>query len=136
MLGLGGWLGGLVLAFLGAPLLAPLLIDWIAPPTMRWLAAFVIIFIAVRLVAWGLGKLLAELVQVSSLGVFDKVVGLLFGLFRASALAIIITFLCMSTRITSTPLWQNALSSAHLTQIVSNLLPFLPADIQAWTHKR
>ena len=78
VLGLGGLIGGLVFAFLGAPLLAPVLVDVIASPNLRWAAGFGIIFIAIRIVAWGLGKLLTEVLRASKLGGFDKILGLLF----------------------------------------------------------
>ena len=135
VLGLGGWLGGLVLAFLGAPLLAPFLSGWILPATLRWLAAFIVIFIAVRLVAWGLGKVLSELIAAAKLGVFDKLIGFIFGTFRAAVIALIVTFLAMTTALPSTALWQMSASGTPLIQIVSALIPLLPPDIQRWVQK-
>ena len=136
VLGLGGWLGGLVLAFLGAPLLAPFLTEWILPATLRWVAAYIIIFIAVRLVAWGLGKVLAELVLATKLGIFDKLLGLVFGGVRAVVLSLFITVLCIAVMIPRTSVWQASSSGAHLVRIVATLVPFFPAAYQSYINKQ
>jgi membrane protein required for colicin V production len=132
VLGLGGWIGGLVFAFLGAPLIAPLLQDMIGAANLRWLVAFAIIFIAIRLVAWGLGKLLAEIIAAAHLGMFDKFVGSLFGVFRAVVITLIVAFLCMMTRLPGTPLWQSSTVAPIAQNLVIALSPFLPADAQRW----
>jgi membrane protein required for colicin V production len=132
VLGLGGWIGGLVFAFLGAPLIAPLLQELIASQNLRWTAAFIIVFIAVRLLAWGLGKLLAEIIAAAKLGAVDKLVGALFGVFRAAIVTLIVAFLCMMTRMPGTPLWQSSTSAPIIQNLVIALTPFLPADAARW----
>ena len=132
VLGLGGWIGGLVFAFLGAPLFSPLLEDLIAAPTLRWLAAYVLIFIAVRLLAWSLGKLLAEIIAAARLGGFDKVVGALYGVFRAFVITMAVTFLCLTTRLPSTPLWQSSIAAPVAQQLALALSVFLPTDVRRW----
>ena len=82
--------------------------------------------------AWGLGKVLSELIAAAKLGVFDKLIGLIFGMFRAATISVLVTFLCMTTKLPSTPLWQVSASGGHLLNIVSALVPLLPADIQKW----
>lgn len=135
VLGLGGWIGGLVFAFLGAPLVAPLLQDWMANNNLRWLAAFIIVYVTIRLLAWGLGKLLSEMIAAAKLGAFDKLIGLLFGVFRAVVIVLVLTFLCMTTRMPSTLLWQSSTSAPILQNLVIALSPFLPADAQRWISK-
>ncbi len=135
VLGLGGWIGGLVFAFLGAPLAAPLLQDLIAPANPRWIAAFVLILIAVRVLAWALGKLLAEIIAAAKLGALDKLIGAVFGVFRAVVITLFIAFLCMMTRMPSTPLWQSSTSAPIIQNLVIALTPFLPADAQRWISK-
>ncbi len=135
VLGLGGWIGGLVFAFLGAPLVSPLLQDWITAANPRWLAAFVLIYIAVRIVAWGLGKLLTEMIAAAKLGAFDKLIGAVFGVFRAVVITLVLAFLCMMTRIPSTPLWLSSTSAPIIQNVVIALTPFLPADAQRWIQK-
>jgi membrane protein required for colicin V production len=132
VLGLGGWIGGLVFAFLGAPLIAPLLENVIASSNLRWTAAFIIIFIAVRVLAWGLGKLLAEIIAAAKLGAFDKLIGAIFGVFRAVVMTLFVAFLCMMTRMPSTPLWQSSTSAPIIQNLVIAFTPFLPADAQRW----
>jgi membrane protein required for colicin V production len=132
VLGLGGWIGGLVFAFLGAPLIAPLLQDIIAAANPRWIAAFILIFITVRLLAWGLGKLLAEIIAAAKLGALDKLIGAVFGVFRAAVITLFVAFLCMLTRMPHTPLWQSSTSAPIIQNLVIALTPFLPADAQRW----
>jgi membrane protein required for colicin V production len=135
VLGLGGWIGGLVFAFLGAPLIAPLLQDIIAAANLRWIAAYILIFIAIRVLAWGLGKLLSEIIAAAKLGAFDKLLGALFGIFRALVVTLFVAFLCMMTRMPGTPLWQSSTSAPIIQNLVIALTPFLPADAQRWITK-
>jgi membrane protein required for colicin V production len=135
VLGLGGWIGGMVFAFLGAPLIAPLLQDVIASGNLRWIAAYILIFIGIRVLAWGLGKLLSEIIAAAKLGTFDKLLGALFGIFRAVVVTLFVAFLCMMTRMPSTPLWQSATSAPIIQNLVIALTPFLPADAQRWITK-
>jgi membrane protein required for colicin V production len=135
VLGLGGWIGGMVFAFLGAPLIAPLLQDVIAAANLRWIAAFILIFIAIRVLAWALGKLLSEIIASAKLGAFDKFIGALFGMFRAVVVTLFIAFLCMMTRMPGTPLWQSSTSAPIIQNLVIALTPFLPADAQRWITK-
>lgn len=135
VLGLGGWIGGMVFAFLGAPLIAPLLQDVIAAANLRWVAAYILIFIAIRVLAWGLGKLLSEIIAAAKLGAFDKFLGALFGVFRAVVVTLFLAFLCMMTRMPGTPLWQSSTSAPILQNLVTALTPFLPADAQRWITK-
>jgi membrane protein required for colicin V production len=135
VLSLGGWVGGLVLAFLAAPLVSPLLQDWIASANPRWLAAFVLIYVMVRIVAWGLGKLLTEMIAAAKLGAFDKLIGAVFGVFRAVVITLLVAFLCMMTRMPSTPLWLSSTSAPIIQNVVIALTPFLPADAQRWIQK-
>jgi membrane protein required for colicin V production len=132
VLGLGGWIGGMVFAFLGAPLIAPLLENVIASSNLRWLAAFIIIFIAIRLLAWSLGKLLAEIIAAAKLGAVDKLIGAIFGVFRAVVITLVVAFLCMMTRMPGTPLWQSSTSAPIIQNLVIALTPFLPVDAQRW----
>ncbi len=135
VLGLGGWIGGLAFAFLGAPSVSPLLQDWIVPSNPRWMASFVLIYIAVRMVAWGLGKLLTELIAAAKLGSIDKTIGAMFGMFRAAVITVILAFACMMTRMPSTPLWLGSTTAPVIQNAVLALTPFLPADAQRWIQK-
>lgn len=134
VLGLGGWIGGMVFAFLGAPLCAPLLQDLIAAPTLRWFAAYILIFIGVRLLAWGLGKLLAEIIAAARLGAFDKVVGAVYGVFRALVITVAVAFLCMMTRLPTTPIWQSSTAAPIVQKLVIALSVFLPLDVRRWVN--
>lgn len=135
VLSLGGWIGGLALAFFAAPWLSPLLIDWITPDNPRWLVAFIVIYFAVRLVAWGLGKLLAELITAAKLGFFDKLIGGLFGVLRGVVVTLVLTFACMMTRMPSTPVWLGSSIAPIAQKWVLTLTPFLPTDAQRWIKK-
>ena len=135
VLGLGGWIGGMVFAFLGAPLIAPLLQDVITAANLRWVAAYILIFIAIRVLAWGLGKLLSEIIAAAKLGAFDKLLGALFGVFRAVVVTLFVAFLCMMTRMPGTPLWQSSTSAPIIQNLVIALTPFLPSDAQRWIQK-
>lgn len=135
VVGLGGWLGGLVLAFFLSPLLAPLLVDWIAVANLRWLASFTIIFISVRLLAWGLGMLMAELIAAAKLSSLDKAIGLLFGAVRGLVVLFIAASLAMMTRLPQTPLWQVSTLVPWIEQGVTVVKPFLPHDVQQWFKK-
>jgi membrane protein required for colicin V production len=132
VLGLGGWVGGLIVAFFAAPLLAPLLESTIPASNLRWAAAFGILFIAVRLVAWGIGKLAAEIIVAAKLGFLDRLLGAFFGVFRAVVVSLVVAFLCMMTAIPSTTTWQGSTIAPIAKNVVIALTPYLPAHAQRW----
>ena len=134
IVGLGGWLGAIVIAWLVSPVFAPLLIDLIANESLRWLAAYILIFIAVRICAWGLGTLAKEIIQAAHLGGLDRFAGALFGILRGAFFVLMLAMGAMMTRMPSTTLWQQASSKQLLEKSVTTAAVFLPKDAQKWIY--
>lgn len=81
-LSLATWVAAVIVAMIFGERLAVLLIDHIATPSLRELAAFAILFIATLLVGAMVSYLIGALVRVTGLSGTDRLLGMLFGLAR------------------------------------------------------
>lgn len=96
-------LGGLIVGFLVAAArydqLAPHLPQWldnVAHGEIRSLVAFLVIAIAIMLAAWLLGQLLRKTVRVAGLGVFDRLLGAVFGLIKGFVVVTLVVMAVMA----------------------------------------
>ena len=122
-LSLASWIIAFVVARLYHAELAALLPDVIATPSLRLLAGFVLLFIATLLVCSLLSVLLASLVKVTGLTGTDRILGMVFGLFRGVVLVVVAVALMKLTPLTADPWWQE-----------SSLLPHFQ-DLESWSRK-
>jgi membrane protein required for colicin V production len=129
LLSIAGW----VVAYLGAPYLAPTLQAWLPQerlgPSALHVAGLVLAFILI-LLAWGLAaKLLRALIHASPLSVLDRLAGGGFGVLRAALLAVLMVVVVNMTPIAATDAWQASQGVPHLQQLLLGLRPLLPVDI-------
>jgi len=126
VISLGGW----VMAFLAANLLAgPLgeaLPESIARPELRVLLAFVGIFIVTLAVSTLVGVLLARLLKAAGLDGLDRVLGALFGVARALLILLAFALLAGLTRLPGDPAWTQSVSGPLLMRAAMAAKPWLP----------
>jgi membrane protein required for colicin V production len=121
-----------ILAFIGArifgPLLAPLL-PWAENPALQHGLAMVLVFVVTLIGAGLAGSLLAGLVRLAGLGVYDRVLGVMFGLLRGGAAVVALALLAGMTAMPKTQAWQTALSRVPLEVATQRVVPWLPRDV-------
>lgn len=84
------WLAAAVIASIFHDQLASLMSDLIDTPSLRMLAAWIILFVAVLLVGSILNYLLGKLVKATGLSGTDRLLGLVFGALRGLIIVMVI----------------------------------------------
>ncbi|MCB1843656.1 MAG: CvpA family protein [Halioglobus sp.] len=90
---LAGWVAAFVIANLYAVELSSLLADWIHNITGRYVAAFALLFVGTLIVAGVLSRLATQMVRVTGLSLFDRLLGTVFGFARGVILVLVAVYL-------------------------------------------
>lgn len=119
-------LGAWVVALIGAPLLAPLAIEYTGFQEKSWVMVvlvFLVLFVLVRL----LGALLSKAINGIGLGGADRLAGGLFGVLRALVLVALMVAAARLTGMDNDQSWQKAYSRPLLDWIADVIDPYLSA---------
>jgi membrane protein required for colicin V production len=84
------WLTAALVASIFHDQLAALLTGWIDTPSLRMLAAWVCLFVAVLIVGSILNYLLGKLIQATGLSGTDRLLGMLFGVVRGFVILMVV----------------------------------------------
>ncbi len=126
VISVAGW----VLAFLAANLFSgPLsahLPQSIPSPELRFVTAFVVVFIATLAVTTLIALLLSKIIKVVGLGGLDRTLGSLFGVARGLLIVLAFALLAGLTGLPREPLWRGSVSGAPLAHVSLALRPWLP----------
>jgi membrane protein required for colicin V production len=126
---LGAWILAFVLGEWGASTLAPLLPIAVESSSIRYFAAFALIFLVVLIVVLLLGHLLASLVKAAGLGVTDRVLGGVAGLVKGVVIVVGLTLAAGLTSLPRTDFWRQAMLSHGLQVMALGVLPLVPDDV-------
>lgn len=126
---LGGWLFAFYISRTYAAELAPLLPDAIPADSLKMIAAFIILYLIVLLLASLLSIALSTFIKKIGLGWMNRLLGGIFGLVRGLLIVCIIVMLAGMTNVPTDPRWQNAMFSSPVEQVVLLLMRYLPEGI-------
>ena len=129
ILSLLGWVVAFVVANMYGARLAPMLPDLVPGETARLIAAFVILFLGVRVLMGLLSLAIGALITASGLSLADRGLGGLFGLGRGIVIVLAAVILCGMTSIPQQDFWRNALFSPMAETGARTVRPFLPAAL-------
>jgi membrane protein required for colicin V production len=107
----------------------PLLPADIPTETLKALAAFLILFLAVLLISSLFSLAISTLLSKVGLGWFNRLLGGLFGLARGLLIVCVLVFLAGMTQLPKDARWTNAMFSAPLEAMVKSMMPWLPKAI-------
>ena len=136
---LGAWRGlvqevlsvlGWIAAFVAAQWLAPQASQWLpmaqSSPALRYAAGFVVVFIAVIILASVLTWLVKKVVEAVGLRPIDRVLGAGFGLVRGVIIVLAITVVALMTPLKTTEAWNQSVGAQMAAQGLKKLKPMLP----------
>jgi membrane protein required for colicin V production len=124
-----GWVAAIYVAKTYATQLVPLLPADIPTEQLRILAAYVIVFLGVLLVASLLTIALSSLIKKIGLNWFNRFLGGFFGFARGLLIVCVLVFLAGLTSLPKDARWTNAMFSAPLEALVKSALPLVPQAV-------
>ena len=126
VLALAGWLAAIYIAKTYATLLIALLPVDIPTEALKILAAHIIVFFGVLLVASLLTIALSSLIKKIGLNWLNRGIGAVFGFARGLLIVCVLVFLAGLTSLPKDARWTNAMFSSPLEALVKTMLPFVP----------
>lgn len=129
ILALASWVVAFFVAKFYTLELAPLLPESIPSESLKFLAAFIILFLATLLVCSLLAIAVSHVFKKVGLSWLDRGLGAVFGLVRGLLILLVLVFLAGLTSLPKDASWRNAMFSAPLEAMVLGMLPWLPQDI-------
>ena len=136
---LGAWRGlvyevlsllGWVASFFAAQWLAPQMAEMLplqnTSETLRYAAAFVLVFIGVLVAASLLTSLLKKMVNAAGLRPVDRTLGAAFGMLRGMLLLLAAAVVIDMTALKASAWWQESRGAGLLTATLGSLKPLLP----------
>jgi len=129
VLSLAAWVVAFLAANLAAPDAAQLLPAGMASEEIRLLAGFAAVFVVVLIGLSVLAVMASKLVKIAGLGMADRVLGSVFGLFRGMLVVMILVLLAGLTSLPRQPVWRSAYLCPTLEASAGHIKPWLPAEL-------
>jgi membrane protein required for colicin V production len=129
ILALASWVVAFFVAKAYVMDVAPLLPEAIPNESLRYLAAFLVLFLVTLLVCSLLAVALSQLFKHVGLSWLDRGLGAFFGLARGLLIVLVLVLLAGLTSLPQDIRWRNAMFSAPLEAAIHGLLPWFPDDI-------
>ncbi len=124
-----GWIAAAAVASAFAVSVAVWLPAAVNSPVARVAIAFVIVFLTVLVATGLLGWLLASLVKAAGLGLADRFLGAVFGIFRGLLVVLVVVMLAGLTAVPRERFWREATLSGPLETAVTAAKPLLPREL-------
>lgn len=129
VLAIAGWLVAFYVAKIYAVQLVPVLPQDIPTEPLKVLAAFLILFLGVLLIASLLTIALSSIIKKIGLNWLNRFLGALFGFARGLLIVCILVFLAGLTSLPKDARWTNAMFSSPLEALVKAALPWVPQAV-------
>lgn len=129
VLAIAGWVAAIYVAKTYAMQLVPLLPPDIPTQALRVLAAYVIVFFGVLVVASLLTIALSTLIKKIGLNWFNRFLGGFFGFARGLLIVCVLVFFAGLTSLPKDMRWTNAMFSPPLEALVKSILPWMPKTV-------
>jgi len=127
-----GWIAAFVLAQWFAPDVAEKLPMQNSGETLRYAAAFVLVFIVSVFVAGLISALMKKIISVVGLRPVDRILGATFGLFRGLILLLAFSVVVHTTALQESDWWLESQGGPMLMNLLKGLRPMLPEKFGAY----
>lgn len=130
VLGIGAWVGAIIVGFWFAPFVQPKFAQWIKDPGIAYPVSIAVVFIVALIVFSVISGWVGALVRGSVLGGIDRTLGIVFGLLRG---AVLLIFCYIAAGLVTVPQdWPQPIRDARLLPYVyegaHQVVAFLPAQ--------
>lgn len=129
LLAIAGWIAALYVAKVYSPQFVPLLPQDIPTESLKMLAAFVILLLAVLLISSLLSIAISSVVRKIGLNWLNRFFGAVFGFARGLLIVCVLVFLAGLTSLPKEKMWTDAMFSSPLEMLVKSALPWLPESV-------
>jgi membrane protein required for colicin V production len=100
--------------------------------TLRYAAAFVLVFIASVFLAGLISALMKKIISVVGLRPVDRILGAIFGLFRGLILLLALSVVVQMTALQESDWWLESQGGPMLMTLLKGLRPMLPEKFGAY----
>ena len=107
LLSLLSWIAALLVARVYGEPLARLLVNMIESESIRYVTAFVLLFVIVIMIGTLINHFVAKLFTVTGLKFLDRLLGVVFGLARGTVIVLVILFI-LNVFVSETEWWQES----------------------------
>lgn len=127
-----GWIAAFLMAQWFAPDVAQQLPMQNSDQTLRYAAAFVLVFIASVFLAGLISALMKKIISVVGLRPVDRILGAIFGLFRGLILLLALSVVVQMTALQESDWWLESQGGPMLMTLLKGLRPMLPEKFGAY----
>jgi membrane protein required for colicin V production len=127
-----GWIAAFLMAQWFAPDVAEQLPMQNSDQTLRYAAAFVLVFIGSVFLAGLISALMKKIISVVGLRPVDRVLGAIFGLFRGLILLLALSVVVQMTALQESDWWLESQGGPMLMTLLKGLRPMLPEKFGAY----
>ena len=127
-----GWIAAFLLAQWFAPDVAEKLPIQNSGETLRYAAAFVLVFIVSVFVAGLISALMKKIISVVGLRPVDRIMGAVFGLFRGLIFLLAFSVVVHMTALQESDWWLESQAAPMLMTLLKGLRPMLPEKFGAY----
>jgi membrane protein required for colicin V production len=127
-----GWIAAFLLAQWFAPDVAEKLPMQSSGETLRYAAAFVLVFIVSVFAAGLLSALMKKLISAVGLRPVDRILGAVFGIFRGLILLLALSVVVHMTALQESDWWVESQGGPMLMTLLKGLRPMLPEKFGAY----
>ena len=124
-----GWILAIWAALGFSASLSPFFARFIEVPSLRELAAFLVIFLGVLFVAGVTNFILGLLVEKTGMSGTDRVLGMVFGAARGVLIVALLVVLAGFTKLPADPWWRASILIPHFAQVAEGVRDLLPPEL-------
>jgi membrane protein required for colicin V production len=129
ILSLISWVLAFWVAIKFSPELAESFSGYIDIPEIRFITAFLLIFLAIMIGGIFISRLITRLLHVGGLRAFDRLIGAGFGVARGLVIVTVLVLLGGQSPLTDEPAWQQSRMVPYLQKVASWASDRIPAEM-------
>ena len=126
VLSIAGWVAAFLVAKFYTAQLSPLLPQAISADSLRYMAAFIVLFLSTLIITSLLAMALSQVFKATGLGWIDRIFGAVFGVARGLMIVGMFVMLSGLTDFPKSSSWSAAMFSAPLEAMVMSARPWMP----------